>query len=266
LGDVVVIFVCKGTFSMDRKGFILTALLLVLTFGFSSHAEARGGLLEAIFGFERQDHSAPIYLAPQRDVYQYGDDHRRDARRMAHRRDGQFLELRRRAKAARPGKHESFAMGHASRPYAASRKETRRRLAMASQAVAASPQKTAPPSSERPCCANAQDAINQIVKNDPTLRPGDAYMSNEGLRVYVGERKKNSQFVPLDHARHIGASLKKRLKAVSMSPTRSVRAQDEAKARNPGHEPQQAHARASREKLVDGPEGRPIRFVGGFAK
>jgi hypothetical protein len=93
-------------------------------------------------------------------------------------------------------------------------------------------------------------------------------MSNDGLRVYVGERKR-SQFVPVENARHIGAGLKQRLAAViKVLPKPSARTPpEEAKAKNQAAEPPRASAREKtlKERLVDGPAGRLIRLVGGFA-
>jgi hypothetical protein len=243
---------------MRRNGAILACFLFLLTMGFSPEAKARG-FLESVFGYQRQDSPAQIYFAPNGEVYNHRQAHRRDVKRgdLHHRSAARF----------RSAKNHVVRDTPARARVSAHRKLTQRRMALAIRAASPSSPSATPPASERPCCGNAQEAINQIINNDRTLRPGDAYMSHEGLRVYVGERKKNSQFVAVDHARHIGAGLKQRLKEVGATPHKTVRAPDE-KARNQGRELQPLVARPTRggDRLVDGPGGRPIRLVGGFAK
>ncbi|MCW2274165.1 hypothetical protein GJ654_06955 [Rhodoblastus acidophilus] len=226
---------------MRRNGAMLACLLFLLTLGFIPEARARG-FLDDVFGYARNDSPTQFDYTPPRPSFSYRQAHRRDVR------------------------HRSWRVKHAT-ARGAREHFGRHRPRVAVTMLASPTQSGIPASSPRLCCGNAQDAINQIINNDPTLRPGDAYMSHEGLKVYVGERKKDSQFVPVDHARHIGARLKQRLKEAVTTPTRVARARD-AKARSQSHEPQPSAPRATRggEKLVSGPEGRPIRLVGGFAK
>lgn len=241
---------------MRRNGAILACLLFLLTVGFSSESKARG-FLDAVFGSEQLSSPAQLYLAPQGEGYRHRQAYRGDI----HNRQTKSHYLRHSSSMrVRPAKHRVvFDTSVRARVYA-HRSMTQYHSSKAIQSAS-------PPSLERPCCSNAQEAINHIVNNDPTLRPGDAYMSHEGLRVYVGERKRDAQFVPVEHARQIGAGLRQRLKEVGATPRKGVRTPDE-KARNHGHDPQPSVARAGRsgEKLVAGPEGRPIRLVGGFAK
>jgi len=229
---------------MRRIGAIHLVFSIFLILGITAEAQARG-FLDAVFGLERQGWPAQIY-SPQDVAYS----------RSMTQRGGRRLD----------SQHRSAARAHrlvrdaAPRKHVAAPLKTRQRhIEMAAHAKTLSQSL----SYARPCCANAQDAIKHIIDRDPTLRPGDAYMSHEGLRVYVGDQKKDSRFVPVDRARHIGAGLKQRLKEVIAIPLKTARAPEET-ARN--QQPPLAHASRGAGKMVAGPAGRPIRLVGGFAK
>ena len=67
-----------------------------------------------------------------------------------------------------------------------------------------------------PPIMSAQEAIANVL-HDETLRPGDAYMAEDGLRVFVGfsgADHDKAVFVDLVAARHIAPSHKARLAAV----------------------------------------------------
>jgi hypothetical protein len=199
-----------------------------------------------MFGYASQAQPSQAYLAPQRHL---SSQHRAIRTPARHRKN--------RHEFARNSTehHHSIAWRHRHQP-------------QPSQFVQGQP--VAPPASvTRLCCSDAQDAINHIVKDDPTLRPGDAYMSTDGLRVYQGERKNDLQFVPVDKARHIGAGLKQRLaevesKARVSAPEHSADVDAKASKRAMV-EPQHAtNEKKHKEKFVHGPDGRLIRMVGGF--
>ena len=217
---------------MKNSGVILAILVFFSAIGFSSASEAHG-FLDLVFGFGRQAQPSQTYFAPARP-------HSWQHRAIGHHKYKNRHEL------ARNHRH-SLAWHHRNQ------------------------QSVTPPEqgASRPCCSNAQEAINHIVKDDPTLRPGDAYMSTEGLRVYQGERDHDPQFVPVDEARHIGAGLKQRLAEVeskvrisTAEHTREVDAN--TKKRLLAETQHGANDKKHKEKLVHGPDGRLIRMVGGF--
>jgi hypothetical protein len=115
---------------------------------------------------------------------------------------------------------------------------------------------------------DAQAAIAKVLHDDPTLRPGDAYMTADGLRVYVGEQQSDPKFVPVNNARKIGKELKARLAEVEKTPARTVRV---AALKN-GDKVGGAHAsseakpvRSGKERMIKASNGKMIRFVGGYA-
>lgn len=107
------------------------------------------------------------------------------------------------------------------------------------------------------CCSSPQEAI-QKAASDATLRPGDAFMASDGLRVYVGE----SKFVAVEQAR-IGETLRARLTAVEKAPATQVskgsdkKADLAAKLNLPRPTPH-------KDRLITTSEGKTIRLVGGY--
>ena len=116
---------------------------------------------------------------------------------------------------------------------------------------------------------DAQAAIATILRDDPTLRPGDAYMTNDGLRVYVGEGRSDLQFVPVNQARQIDKKLKARLAEVERTPfARNVRVAALKNGDVVGSYRKNAESKPAKwdkERLIRASNGKTIRLVGGYA-
>jgi hypothetical protein len=106
---------------------------------------------------------------------------------------------------------------------------------------------------------------------DATLRPGDAYASADGLRVFVGSAKsahRSEDFVPVTQAQSVSAGLRARLVAASAQDQRRAEAAREKSASRGMQDTPTlvVHASAPRaERTTLDAEGRRIRFVGGAA-
>ncbi len=228
---------------MIKNGVVLAFLVFLSAFGFSGAAEAHG-FFDLIFGHDSAPAASQVYFAPSSK-----STHRHSAHSARHhdRRYAQHWRKHRRD-------HSKLAAHHRN---------------LLKQAVVAALTNQDSPPVARPCCGNASEAINQIIKNDPTLRPGDAYMSNDGLKIYVGEGGKSDSFVSIDKARHIGSGLKNRLAEMTRRPGAATKTPGAAEAKVKHAPPETKLVAANdkhapKEKLVHGPNGRLIRLVGGF--
>ena len=110
-----------------------------------------------------------------------------------------------------------------------------------------------------PPIMSAQEAISSVL-HDETLRPGDAYMAEDGLRVFVGfsgSDRSEAVFVDLAQARHIAPDLKARLAAVD-TPSRRLIAAAQHSLRHVGHGAARHHraARAMPPKASPAPTPR----------
>jgi hypothetical protein len=115
--------------------------------------------------------------------------------------------------------------------------------------------------------STAQEAISKVL-HDETLRPGDAYMAADGLRVFVGPEKKNTaqkRFVAIDKARAISPGLRARLAALDHRPVAAPPTTRPSKARAAEHASVHT-AMANMAKVPDhfivDARGRTIRVVG----
>ena len=113
------------------------------------------------------------------------------------------------------------------------------------------------------CCASAVDMIARVTRRDPTLRKGDAFMTSDGLRVFVGDRQGDTKFVPVGQAPQLSRDLKERLQAMEKTPSASPAKSRAEKAFGPA-----AHAgvaeKAGKDRLIETANGKTIRLVGGF--
>ena len=113
------------------------------------------------------------------------------------------------------------------------------------------------------CCASAVDMIARVTRRDPTLRKGDAFMTSEGLQVFVGDRQGDAKFVPVGKALQLSPALKERLQAIEKTPSASPSRPRAEKASGPP-----AHGgvaeRAEKDRLIETANGKTIRLVGGF--
>jgi hypothetical protein len=113
------------------------------------------------------------------------------------------------------------------------------------------------------CCASAVDMIARVTRRDPTLREGDAFMTSDGLRVFVGDRRGDTKFVPVGQAPKLSPALKERLQAMDKTPSASPSRSRAEKASGP-----LAHSgvaeKAEKDRLIETANGKTIRLVGGF--
>jgi len=123
------------------------------------------------------------------------------------------------------------------------------------------------------CCASARDMIAKVTQRDSTLRRGDAFMTSDGLQVFVGDRNGDTKFVPVEDAPQISRTLKAQLEALEKSPTAKpnrvapLKSRVESAAGSAVHSglPEQPPAQAVKDRLIKSPNGKTIRLVGGYA-
>lgn len=183
---------------MRRSGACLTVLILLGSICFSTASRAEG-FFEMLFGGGRQHvelHVGYVYAAQPR--HRKAEHRRHFARR--HKLDRHF--------AIRAHFHR----------HANSHQWARRHVAPAPAAPAQLSYAETPTSIEAVSHdQNAQDAIAKVIREDPTLRPGDAYMTADGLRVFEGDGPNDPKFVPVGQARGIGKKLRARLAALDQA-------------------------------------------------
>jgi hypothetical protein len=113
------------------------------------------------------------------------------------------------------------------------------------------------------CCASAFDMIARVTRRDPTLRKGDAFMTSDGLQVFVGDRQGDTKFVPVGQAPQLSPALKERLQAMetkpSAPPSRSRAEKASGALANAG-----VAEKAAKDRLIETANGKTIRLVGGF--
>lgn len=115
------------------------------------------------------------------------------------------------------------------------------------------------------CCENAADMIARVTRHDSTLREGDAFMTSDGLQVFVGDRLGETKFVPVGQARQMSRALKERLQAIEKAPSEQTTRATPAKMRaERTSAPKAKEDVAEKERLIDMPNGKTIRLVGGF--
>jgi hypothetical protein len=108
------------------------------------------------------------------------------------------------------------------------------------------------------CCASAADMIARVTRRDPTLREGDAFMTSDGLQVFVGDGEGDTKFVPVGQAPQLSRGLKERLQAMEKTPAeKPARAAPSRSRAEPGP--------VAKDRLIETENGRTIRLVGGFA-
>ncbi len=123
------------------------------------------------------------------------------------------------------------------------------------------------------CCARARDMIAKVTQGDSTLRRGDAFMTSDGLRVFVGDRKSDTKFVRVEDATQISRALKTQLDAVEKKPAAKpiriapVKSRLVSAVGSPGNagSPEKPPAQAVKDRLIKAPNGKTIRLVGGYA-
>jgi hypothetical protein len=111
------------------------------------------------------------------------------------------------------------------------------------------------------CCSSPQEALEKVA-SDATLRPGDAFMASDGLRVYVGESKSAQKFVAVEHAK-IGESLRARLSAFEKAPATANSTGADKKV-DLAARPNLPRTTPHKERLITTSEGKTIRLVGGY--
>ena len=237
---------------MTRYGAMLSIFVLLSSICFSTASRAEG-FFEMLFGGGRQhaDSRASYVVAPPQ-VRLHGAHRHHVA---AWRKKTAHFALRAHAR------HHRALAHHMAAPA----------ISGAQLAYGSIP---APPgaSEGQKCCSDAQDAIAKIMHEDRTLRPGDAYMSSDGLRVYEGDRAKDQEFVPVHQARALDKTSKARLAAVEKAPVQAIPLNPGQKphlapaiAPHAGNAPDQKAAKLNKESLIKTFNGRTIRFVGGYA-
>jgi hypothetical protein len=113
---------------------------------------------------------------------------------------------------------------------------------------------------QRPvCCSTSSDSVNAAI-NDPTLRPGDAYAAEDGIKVYVGSKTEHqsARFVAAGDTGKIDASL--RAKLVAYVPLSSKI----AASKNAPAPVDRSAVKTAEEKMITDGHGKMIRFVGGY--
>ncbi len=214
-------------------------------------ASAAGGFFETFFG--RPGYSAaPPTAYFQRSVppaIQPLREQRLAITHRAHRHD------RKKAATVNHGKHTVASRSKAATP------------------MAYAPIESAGKPATRTCCASAQDAI-AMVAHDNTLRPGDALMTPNGLKVFVGSSRTvhdKQDFVAISKAAGVGALIRSNL-AVLVPPDQRPRTSPTSTTRRARMErpadppPVTIHvAGAVPVMTIVDPRGRTLRFVGGYA-
>jgi hypothetical protein len=112
-----------------------------------------------------------------------------------------------------------------------------------------------------------------VTQRDSTLRRGDAFMTSDGLQVFVGDRNGNTKFVPVEDAPQISRALKAQLDAMEKKPAAKpirvapVKSRVESAADSAVHSslPEKPPAQAVKDRWIKMPNGKTIRLVGGYA-
>ncbi|MGO9390334.1 hypothetical protein [Rhodoblastus sp.] len=120
---------------------------------------------------------------------------------------------------------------------------------------------------------SARDMIAKVSEGDSTLRRGDAFMTSEGLQVFVGDRNGDTKFVPVEAAPQISRALKAQLKALEKSPAAKpvrvarVKSRVDSASGAPvtTSKPEKATTQVVKDRLIETPNGKIIRLVGGYA-
>jgi hypothetical protein len=123
------------------------------------------------------------------------------------------------------------------------------------------------------CCTSARDMIAKVTRGDSTLRRGDAFMTSDGLQVFVGDRNGDTKFVPVEDASQISRALKAQLEALEKSPAAKpvriapVKSRAVSAAGSPGNAGslENPPTQAVKDRLIKSPNGKTIRLVGGYA-
>ena len=206
---------------MRMRRLVLAAAALVASLCFSSAGQAHG-FLEMLFGG---------HAAPQRYVVDRGPSNARPLQHyVRHKHAHPRIAYSARAKRHHAAKVLAYLHVEAPRPTA--------------ETAAAAPTPT------------IQEALVENLRNDPTLRTGDAIMTPQGLRIYVGARAGGADIVPVEQARNIGRWHRQRLAEIT-----PVRAQERASASQPT-----AQAAGSHGKMIHAANGKTVRLVGGYAR
>jgi hypothetical protein len=125
------------------------------------------------------------------------------------------------------------------------------------------------PGSAEKCCVSARDMIARVTKRDPTLRQGDAFMTSDGLQVFVGDRQGDTKFVPVGKAPQLSRALKERLQALEKTPTEKGARVPLSKMRSElasvPNVNEGVAVKAAKDRLIETPTGKTIRLVGGYA-
>jgi hypothetical protein len=239
---------------MRTSGLCLTIFVLLTSVCFSNASRAQG-LIEVLFGgvqhrIESQSHYG-------RDV-QHRPYYSVHARRL----DSRHRRWKHLASQSRSNRHALLSMrrgnpvpaGAAQLSYAETQTSSVKALTGARG------------------CSTAQEAIAKVIRDDPTLRSGDAYMTSDGLRIFDGDRQDEPKFVPVDQAQKLGRDLKARLAelqktrppepapaAARKSRIESASGPDETRGNS-----EQAPIKSAKERLIKTSTGQTIRLVGGF--
>jgi hypothetical protein len=110
--------------------------------------------------------------------------------------------------------------------------------------------------------------ISRVTRRDPTLREGDAFMTSDGLRVFVGDRQGDAKFVPVGQAPQLSRALKERLQAMEKTPSGRPALASSSRSRAEKASGPLAYAgvdeKAAKDRLIETANGKTIRLVGGF--
>ena len=227
-------------------------LLASLCFSNVSHAQ---GLLEVLFGGAQHQTESQGRYADREQRRTYHSAH-------AHGVESRHQRWMHTASRSRLSRHAILAMRRGNPIPAAGQLSYAATQGSAAKALAGDQ-----------CCSSAQEAIAKVIRDDPTLRSGDAYMTSDGLRVFDAERRDDQKFVPVDQADKIGRDLKARLAELEKKRPPVTAAAPAPKSRissaSGPHEPtgasEQKPMKPEKERLIKTSAGKTIRLVGGFA-
>jgi len=233
-----------------RGSVCLSIFVLLVSLCFSNVSQAQG-LLEVLFGgAQHQTESQGRYA----DREQRGAYHSAHARRV----ESRHQRWIRAASRSRLSRHAILAMGRGNPAPAGGQLGYAATQGSAAKALAGDQ-----------CCSSAREAIAKVIRDDPTLRSGDAYMTSDGLRVFDSERRDDQKFVPVDQAHKIGRDLKARLTELEKKRPSDTAPKSRIAAASGPHDSTGALAqnqmKPEKEHLITTSEGKTIRLVGGFA-
>jgi hypothetical protein len=237
---------------MRGSGVCLSIFVLLASLCFSSASQAQG-LLEVLFGGAQHQTESQGHYA---DREQHRILHSAHARRA----DSRHQRWMRAASRSRLSRHALLAMRR-DNPVPTS----------GQMSYAATPGSAAKALAGDQCCSSAREAIAKVIRDDPTLRSGDAYMTSDGLRVFDAERRDDQKFVPVDQAHKIGRDLKARLAELEKKrpPDTAGAPKSRISSASGLHEPtgaaEQKPMKLEKERLIKTSAGKTIRLVGGFA-